>query len=159
MASWLTELYLDQINRALLDEGAGQALPASDTVAASPTADDLGKQLQSFLATHLEARTRLCRDIRSQSRSYGGGHVWSCRPYTPKWLHYLCKDLLQTVCGCHVVQVLDPGLTATLLASYGRLDDLMHYATLRQACTPHRDARPRQASGSAKALTNPLTAP
>ena len=30
-------------------------------------------------------------------------------------------------------QILDPGLTANLLASYGRLDDLMHYATLRQA--------------------------
>ena len=31
--------------------------------------------------------------------------------------------------------MLDPGLTASLLASYGRLDDLMHYATLRQACS------------------------
>ena len=57
VASWLTELYLDQINRALLDEGAGQALATADSAAAGITADDLGKQLQSFLATHLEART------------------------------------------------------------------------------------------------------
>ncbi len=60
VASWLTELYLDQINRALLDAGAGQAVATSDTAASSPTADDLGKQLQSFLATHLEARAGFC---------------------------------------------------------------------------------------------------
>ena len=38
--------------------------------------------------------------------------------------------------GDHVralTQILDPGLTAKLLSSYGRLDDLMYYATLRQA--------------------------
>lgn len=29
--------------------------------------------------------------------------------------------------------MLDPGLTTTLLGSYGRLDDLVYYATLRQA--------------------------
>ena len=60
VASWLTELYLDQINRTLLDESVDQALPSSPTAgaASSPTADDLSKQLQSFLATHLEARAR-----------------------------------------------------------------------------------------------------
>ena len=60
MASWLTELYLDQINRTLLDESVDRALPSSPTAgsgaAAAPTADDLSKQLQSFLATHLEVR-------------------------------------------------------------------------------------------------------
>ena len=61
MASWLTELYLDQINRTLLDESIDEALPSSPSAAtaASPTADDLGKQLQSFLATHLEVRAQM----------------------------------------------------------------------------------------------------
>ena len=31
------------------------------------------------------------------------------------------------------VNTLDVGATVHLLASYGRLDDLMHYATFRQA--------------------------
>lgn len=34
--------------------------------------------------------------------------------------------------GLSCKQVLDPGLTTTLLGSYGRLDDLVYYATLRQ---------------------------
>ena len=35
------------------------------------------------------------------------------------------------------VNTLDVGATVHLLASYGRLDDLMHYATFRQASALH----------------------
>jgi hypothetical protein len=30
------------------------------------------------------------------------------------------------------VEVVDPGVTASLLASYGRMDDLMHFASYRK---------------------------
>lgn len=36
-------------------------------------------------------------------------------------------------CAQERVATLDVGATVHLLASYGRLDDLMHYATFRQA--------------------------
>ena len=62
MASWLTELYLDQINRALLEEGT--STPASATDPPSPSAEKLGTQLQSFLATHVEVSfSELHRDM------------------------------------------------------------------------------------------------
>lgn len=72
VASWLLELYLDQINHALLEEGgeSGEAYVALVT------------KLRSFLASHVEQ--------------------------------------------------LDVNVTESLLASYGRMDDLMHYATYRQ---------------------------
>lgn len=38
-------------------------------------------------------------------------------------------------CTQERVATLDVGATVHLLASYGRLDDLMHYATFRQACS------------------------
>ena len=88
MASWLTELYLDQINRALLDAGADQALATSDTEASSPTADDLGKQLQSFLATHLEARTRFALD--------GEDHQ-NCQSVANRFRHYARRTAHQSL--------------------------------------------------------------
>ncbi len=72
VASWVVELYLDQINRALLEE----------TVEASSSGEALSQALRDFLRNH--------------------------------------------------VDVLDVNVTISLLASYGRLDDLMHYATYRQ---------------------------
>ncbi|KAK9814445.1 hypothetical protein WJX72_006013 [[Myrmecia] bisecta] len=71
VASWLTELYLDHINRALLEE-AGEAAAA---------AHGLTEQLRAFLRAN--------------------------------------------------VDVLDVNVTISLLAGYGRMDDLMHYATYR----------------------------
>ncbi|BDA49156.1 Vacuolar protein sorting-associated protein 18 homolog [Coccomyxa sp. Obi] len=72
VASWVVELYLDQINRALLEE----------TAEASTSGEALAEALRGFLHDH--------------------------------------------------VDVLDVNVTIGLLASYGRLDDLMHYATYRQ---------------------------
>ena len=72
VASWVVELYLDQINRALLEE----------TAEASTSGEALSEALRGFLRDH--------------------------------------------------VDVLDVNVTIGLLASYGRLDDLMHYATYRQ---------------------------
>ena len=72
VATWLTELWLDRINRALLEEGgeAGEEHPA------------LTAQLRAFLAKYVET--------------------------------------------------LDAHTTSALLASYGRMDDLVHFATCRQ---------------------------
>ncbi|KAK9832068.1 hypothetical protein WJX81_003754 [Elliptochloris bilobata] len=72
VATWLVELLLDQINRALLE----------DTAEAHTAVDDFTARLRAFL-----------------------------------------KERVNT---------LDVGATVHLLASYGRLDDLMHYATFRQ---------------------------
>jgi hypothetical protein len=73
VATWLTELYLDQINRLLLEE-AGEASPEYGVLVA---------QLHDFLRAN--------------------------------------------------VDVVDVGVTVNLLASYGRSDDLMEFATYRQA--------------------------
>ena len=72
VASWMVELHLDQINRALLEESpeAGSKSPVH------------AEALRAFLKDHVE--------------------------------------------------ILDVNVTISLLASYGRMDDLMHYATYRQ---------------------------
>ena len=74
VASWMVELHLDQINRALLEETpeAGSKSPMH------------AESLRTFLKDHVE--------------------------------------------------ILDVNVTISLLASYGRMDDLMHYATYRQVC-------------------------
>ena len=72
VASWMVELHLDQINRALLEESS---------------------EANSRSEAHTEALRTFLRD-----------HV----------------------------DILDVNVTVSLLASYGRMDDLMHYATYRQ---------------------------
>lgn len=75
VATWLTELWLDRINRALLEEG-GEA----------------GEEHQALTA---------------QLRAFLGKYV----------------------------ETLDAHTTSALLASYGRMDDLVHFATCRQVTT------------------------
>lgn len=75
VATWLTELWLDRINRALLEEG-GEAGEEHQALTA---------QLRAFLAKYVET--------------------------------------------------LDAHTTSALLASYGRMDDLVHFATCRQVTT------------------------
>lgn len=77
IATWLTELSLDHLNRALLEVGEEDD--------AQPRVDQLTEELRDFLKRHVE--------------------------------------------------LLDPRTTINLLASYGRLDDLMHYASYRQVCS------------------------
>jgi hypothetical protein len=72
IGSWIVELYLDHINRAMLEE----------TPEASSSGEAHAEALRTFLRDH--------------------------------------------------VDILDVNVTIGLLASYGRLDDLMHYATYRQ---------------------------
>ena len=74
VATWLTELYLDCINRSLLD--------SSSEGDASAGQQQLVGQLRDFLKTNVE--------------------------------------------------VLDVNVTVSLLAGYGRLDDLLEYATYRK---------------------------
>ncbi|KAK9789373.1 hypothetical protein WJX73_010275 [Symbiochloris irregularis] len=97
VATWLTELYLDQINRALLEEGPDGA-PASPSHRDSPTAHEASA---SATDSH---ETPLVRALTKRLRDFLAKHV----------------------------AVLDTRTTISLLASYGRLDDLLHYATLRQ---------------------------
>lgn len=77
VASWMVELHLDQINRALLEES-------------------------------------------SEANSRSEAHTEALRAFLKKY-----------------VDILDVNVTISLLASYGRMDDLMHYATYRQVsfCT------------------------
>ena len=74
VATWLTELSLDRLNRALLEQG--------EDGEADNRVEQLTEELRAFLKQQVE--------------------------------------------------LLDPRTTITLLASYGRLDDLMHYAFYRQ---------------------------
>ena len=127
VASWLTELLLDQINRALLEEGARPASPAANGKPAAATAQQLSAQLQSFLSSHLEVWSRRSV-LAGPSRRPDYGSI-------AKPAACVSNQILSVaVTGRNVRrQVLDPGLTTALLAGYGRLDDLVHYATLRQA--------------------------
>ena len=74
VATWLTELYLDCINRSLLDSGSEGGASAGQ--------QQLVGQLRDFLKANVE--------------------------------------------------VLDVNVTVSLLAGYGRLDDLLEYATYRK---------------------------
>ena len=94
VGTWLLELYLDQLNRSLLEvkgqptvassnghsQGAGDAADGSSM--ALPAPDQLTQDLRAFLKRNVE--------------------------------------------------VLDVNVTISLLAGYGRLDDLMEYATYRK---------------------------
>lgn len=118
MASWLTELYLDQINRALLDAGAEAPSGAPDPPQAS--ADELGSQLQAFLSTHVNVRACYRMSISASAAMQFVAMVQGS--------FCIAGQKAAGACG----QVLDRGLTTSLLAGYGRLDDLVYYATLRQ---------------------------
>ena len=84
IATWLTELSLDRLNRALLEDGEGME--------AQSRVEELTEELRAFLKRQ--------------------------------------------------VDLLDPRTTINLLASYGRLDDLMHYASYRQV-RPFCDSSPQ----------------
>ncbi|KAL3143378.1 hypothetical protein ABBQ38_002206 [Trebouxia sp. C0009 RCD-2024] len=94
VGTWLLELYLDQLNRSLL-EVKGQLTVASSnghSQGAGDTADGSSKALP--------APDQLTQDLRA----------------------FLKRN----------VEVLDVNVTISLLAGYGRLDDLMEYATYRK---------------------------
>ena len=105
VATWLTELYLDQINRALLEEAPEQ--PSSPTPG-SPSRKALQQQSldsgEAEAATGQQAESPVVRALTKRLRDFLAKHV----------------------------RVLDTRITVSLLASYGRLDDLLHYATLRE---------------------------
>ncbi|KAL4423908.1 hypothetical protein ABPG75_001209 [Micractinium tetrahymenae] len=88
VATWLTELLLDTLNRALLQPDPGPA-------ASSSSAGDSERPPGEGSAAYRQAVERL-------------------RSFLQKY-----------------VDVLDPGTTIGLLAGYGRLDELMHYARCR----------------------------
>ncbi|KAI3432414.1 hypothetical protein D9Q98_003968 [Chlorella vulgaris] len=89
VATWLTELLLDTLNRALLQQG-----PASSAAAAAAPDE-------------------------SPAGGEGGGSAYQ-----------QAVDRLRAFLQRYV-DVLDPGTTVGLLAGYGRLDELQHYARCR----------------------------
>ncbi|MEW5309299.1 MAG: hypothetical protein WDW38_001194 [Sanguina aurantia] len=92
LASWLTELLLDQLNRALLESG-GQA---------EQRYSQLESAMRGFLKEHVE--------------------------------------------------ILDPNTTLTLLATYGRLEDLVHYAACRNDTEGLLEVLTSRPGGTARAL-------
>ena len=139
VATWLTELYLDQINRALLEEAPEQApppLPASPTSRGppSPTAKrKAGEPDEEEEGEGASKESPVVTALTKRLRSFLAKHV----------------------------EVLDRQVTVSLLASYGRLDDLMHYASLRQVGLPPRKfldmshAQPSSAAGILESVTPP----
>lgn len=98
VGTWLLELYLDQLNRSLLEiKGKGEPLPTDPEPNGhgQRAAEGAGGSSQA-----LPAPDQLTQDLRA----------------------FLKRN----------VDVLDVNVTVSLLAGYGRLDDLMEYATYRK---------------------------
>lgn len=98
VGTWLLELYLDQLNRSLLEvKGKGDPLPTA------PESNGHGQRATEGAdgsSKALPAPDQLTQDLRA----------------------FLKRN----------VDVLDVNVTVSLLAGYGRLDDLMEYATYRK---------------------------
>lgn len=100
VATWLTELYLDQINRALLD------------VCQDNTAADANHGQMASLGS-------ATAPVPPSTAGNDKGPIVA--DLEKKLLDFMREH----------VGVMDPGVTCALLASYGRLDDLMHFASFR----------------------------
>lgn len=141
-ATWLTELLLDTLNRALLQQGAGgvDQLPAGTTDGVGGANED-GSAYQQVCGFFVKG---CCF----------GPALTTCAWWLPACSHPTCQPpirlpacpapaahstpspILQAVERLRAflqkyVDVLDPGTTVGLLAGYGRLDELMHYARCR----------------------------
>lgn len=98
VGTWLLELYLDQLNRSLLEvKGKGEPLPSG------PESDG-----------HVQRAT--------QGTEGGSKALPGPDQLTQDLRAFLKRN----------VDVLDVNVTVSLLAGYGRLDDLMEYATYRK---------------------------
>ena len=103
VGTWLLELYLDQLNRSLLDvEGTDGSSTQQMQKGPGDKEQDQGKQTSTGQGSGQHA-TQLTERLRS----------------------FLKRN----------VDVLDVNVTVSLLAGYGRLDDLMEYATYRKVIT------------------------
>ena len=94
VGTWLLELYLDQLNRSLLEVKGQPTTPGTN--GNTPKAD----QGSNGTLKAVPAPDQLTQDLRA----------------------FLQRN----------VDVLDVNVTVSLLAGYGRLDDLMEYATYRK---------------------------
>eukprot|EP00884_Botryococcus_braunii_P001644 jgi/Botrbrau1/11480/Bobra.0360s0007.1 len=113
VATWLTELYLDQINRALLEERHTEAPPGAATPTPGGRAQGAGAGAGAGGG--------------GGGSAAGGGEEGEEEPSRLDQLVGQLRSFMKRHC-----ESLDPNVTVSLLASYGRLDDLMHYAQLRQ---------------------------
>lgn len=103
VGTWLLELYLDQLNRNLLVVNSNNSSKSN-----SSTEQGTGKNGQ--LKGKIE-----------QNGELGKGQDLSSQ------LTERLRNFLK-----HNVEVLDVNVTVSLLAGYGRLDDLMEYASYRK---------------------------
>ena len=100
VGTWLLELYLDQLNRSLLDvEGTDSGSTQQMQKGSGDTAQNEERQT-----------------------STGQGSTQHATQLTERLRSFLKRN----------VEVLDVNVTVSLLAGYGRLDDLMEYATYRK---------------------------
>ena len=98
VGTWLLELYLDQLNRSLLEvKGKGEPLPSGSESNGQGQKTTEGAEGSSKA---LPVPDQLTQDLRA----------------------FLKRN----------VDVLDVNVTVSLLAGYGRLEDLMEYATYRK---------------------------
>ena len=101
VGTWLLELYLDQLNRSMLElRGRPQTTQPQDRQSRGPQLKEQQQAQPAEAAGGLPVPEQLTQDLRA----------------------FLKRN----------VTVLDVNVTVSLLAGYGRLDDLMEYATYRK---------------------------
>lgn len=119
VATWLTELQLDQINRALLDD-EGEAGPECQVMSPSPSPSPAHPTAVGFLSPSGLVRFPFADQA---------------QPLVPKFpfLRSGSQALIEKLKGflTEYRDVLDDATTSNLLASYGRLDELMHFAAMQ----------------------------
>ena len=148
-ATWLAELLLDTLNRALLQQGEAAGLGEEDDVeggaasaagaagATAATGVAAGGEGGSAYEQVSEPACTLCRGTSWLPHAHWLGTSHSNRPTPPPdpipLRNPRCTQAVARLRAFleRYVSVLDPGTTVGLLAGYGRLGELMHYARCR----------------------------
>lgn len=108
VGTWLLELYLDQLNRSLLVVNSNHASKSNSST-------EQGIEKTSQLKGKIEQNGKLGESEHLSSQ------------LTERLRSFLKRN----------VEVLDVNVTVSLLAGYGRLDDLMEYASYRKVRYVH----------------------
>lgn len=118
VGTWLLELYLDQLNRSMLDlKGRPQQPKSSQQQPHSPDQQPQSRNTPQPQSSEQEV----------QGQSVGNADGAGSISPGPDQLTQELRAFLK-----RHVNVLDVNVTVRLLAGYGRLDDLMEYATYRK---------------------------
>ena len=123
VATWLTELLLDQLNRALLERGEGGGEGDGDPEEAAAAAEAAARRGTGAAS----GSGRIVRPA-SAAAAAGTGREEEEEGGAARYARLAAE--LRAFLSRHV-DTLDPRTTVALLAGYGRLDDLLHYARAR----------------------------